>query len=98
VKYGTNGVLIPFENSSQSKIMNLLAMSLSKSVDERIVWQTCNLLSGIFQNVNGIQINYGFQSLMIKWAMNKDDKGKLKSIPSNLYDIDSCPPHNFDFI
>ena len=58
VKYGDLNLVQ--ENSSQTKIMNLLAMSLSRSVDERIVWQTCNLLSGIFQNVNGIQINYGF--------------------------------------
>lgn len=66
------------QNSSHSKIMNLLAMSLSKSIDERIVWQTCNLLSGIFQYVNGIQINYGFQSLMIKWALNYDQHGKFQ--------------------
>lgn len=52
--------------------MNLLTLGLSKSVDDRIVWQTCNLLSGIFQFVSSISVNQGFQSLVIQWALNRD--------------------------
>jgi len=63
--------------NTSTRIMGLISMGLSKSVDHRIVWQTCILLSGIFQNVNGIQINHGFQSLMIGWALNLDEEGSF---------------------
>lgn len=50
------------EESSLFIIMNLLTLGLSMSVDERIVWQTCNLLIGIFQFIsNGVSVNNGFQ-------------------------------------
>lgn len=58
--------------SSQTQIMNLLAMSMLYSVDEGIVWQTCNLLLLIFKSMTGIQINQNLQVLMVRWAQNLD--------------------------
>lgn len=52
--------------------MNLLTLGLAKSVDVRVVWQTCNLLSGIFQFISGVSVNQGFQNLVIQWALNRD--------------------------
>jgi hypothetical protein len=57
--------------------MNLISMVLCLSVDDRIVWQTCNLLSAIFQNLNGLSVNSNFEASMIKWALNLDDEGNF---------------------
>ena len=40
-------------------------------MDHRIVWQTCNLLSGIFQSVSNVRVNQQLHTLMIDWALNK---------------------------
>jgi len=51
--------------------MNILALGLSKSLDQRVVWQTCNLLSGIFQT----KLNNTLQNLMLKWALFQNQNG-----------------------
>jgi len=48
------------EESSLHIIMNVLTLGLSMSIDERIVRQTYNLLSGIFQSISGSRVNQGF--------------------------------------
>jgi hypothetical protein len=53
------------DNNTINKIMNILKLGLSLSVDLRIVWQTCNLFSAIFQNINRPQVKNGFKISII---------------------------------
>ena len=80
---------LQIETTSHYIVMNILALGLSKSVDERIVWQTCNLMSGIFQSVNSVKINQNFQTFMTQWALHQDYQGQFKGCLKDDF-INSC--------
>ena len=61
--------LIGKERDDKFKIMNVLSLMLLNSTDTRIVWQTCNLLTLIFQSLNGSKIHYSLQNSLIRWAL-----------------------------
>ena len=63
------------ENNTINKIMNILKLGLSLSVDKRVVWQTCNLFSAIFQNIRRPHVKSGFKISIMRWALNEDHNG-----------------------
>lgn len=55
--------------SSLPIIMSFLMLGLELSVDERVVWQTCNLISAIFLLINGQKYHRGFKRQMVHWSL-----------------------------